>query len=168
MVAEEAEPSREASVEVLRIDPQKVLAEVDTSAPLFMPAHHPVLAEDVDMGRLGKILRIAHEAQPENFEGALGLPGVGPKTIRSLALIAELIFNAPVSRRDPATSSYAHGGKDGHPFPVDRDLYDRNIAVLEDAVAKSGVAPDDKDSALRRLARFVREEGPGRQESETR
>jgi hypothetical protein len=81
---------------------------------------------------------------------------VGPKTVRSLALIAELIFNAAASRRDPAKYSFAHGGKDGHPFPVERALYDRNISRLEEVVRKIRISPNEKDHALRRLQRYLK------------
>ena len=129
---------------------------------LFVPAHHPVLDLDVDRYRLKRILTNAYEQNPQEFETLLGLQGIAPATVRSLALLAEIIFQAPPSRRDPTMSkssgndpgqgepriasgthrwadySHAHGGKDGTPFPVDRDTYDRNIMVLTDAVRKRG------------------------------
>ena len=104
----------------------------------------------------------------------LGAKGVGPATVRALSLLAELIYDAPASHRDPADSrrlppsiqdrswadySYAHGGKDGTPHPVDRPTYDNSIAVLTDAVRKSRVGNTDKTDALKRLATFGR---PGR------
>ena len=113
----------------------------------------------------------AHEQHPQDFESLLGLPGVGPAAIRSLSLLAEIIFQAPPSHRDPADGpgpaepdapharrwadySYAHGGKDGTPFPVNRETYDRNIAVLTDAVRKARLGENDKFDALRRLSRL--------------
>src|SRR5439155_22621328 len=183
MVAEEAGANRQASAALVRANLDKLLGiiEAHTQGPtLFAPAHHPVLPTDVNLERLRKIVITAHERNPEDFEMLLGTPNVGPATIRSLALIAELIYDAPVSRRDPAERSgvqspkskvqsstsetalaggerrwadysYAHGGKDGHPFPVDRATYDRSIAVLEEAVRKARVGEMDKAQALKRL-----------------
>jgi hypothetical protein len=156
MVAAEADASRRASVQVANLDPDRVLREVHAGPSLFLPARHEIRPADIDPRRLSRVLRLIHERHPGGFERLLGLPGVGGKTIRSLALIAELIYDAPHCRRDPATFSYAHGGKDGHPFPVDRPTYDRNIAILESAVRRAKIAPNDKDQSLRRLAAMLR------------
>jgi hypothetical protein len=134
-----------------------------------------VLPQDVNVDRLEKIVRSAHEEHPKDFETLLGGKGVGPATVRALSLMAELIYDAPASRRDPATPStlasqippirpdrrwadysYAHGGKDGTPHPVDRPTYDTSIAVLTDAVSKARVGDSEKTDALRRLATFDR------------
>ncbi len=160
MVAREAEASRRASVQVAALDPERILREVQAGPSLFLPAHHPVRTVDIDPKRLSRILRVLHEHSPADFERLLGLQGVGPRTIRSLALIAELIYDARQCRRDPATFSYAHGGKDGHPFPVDRETYDRNIAILEAAVRRAKISPNDKDQSLRRLAAIVGAQPP--------
>lgn len=164
MVASQAEPSRARSAELGRIEPDRVLREVSGGPSLFMPAHHPVRDSDINPVRLGRILRVVHEKQPADFEQLLGIAGVGPATVRSLALIAELVYGTPACRRDitrqwspadPPTFSYAHGGKDGHPFPVDRQTYDRSIALLESAVRRARIEPDGKDEALFRLSRWV-------------
>ncbi|MHC4798853.1 MAG: DUF763 domain-containing protein [Planctomycetota bacterium] len=164
MVAEKAKPSRDTSAELTRMPPDRLLREITAGETLFMPAHHPVKTEDINAQRLGKILRVAHERQPADFEALLGLAGVGPKTIRSLALIAELIYGVPtcktdLTRRwspaDPPTFSYAHGGKDGHPFPVDRKTYDHSIGLLESAVRRAKCDPAGKDKALYRLTQWL-------------
>lgn len=164
MVAEEAENSRTRSAELARLHPDKLLAEVTTGPTLFMPAHHPVLPSDINPTRLQRIARSLHENQPQDFEQLLGIPGVGPKTVRSLALIAELIYGTPLSRRDvtrqwtptdPATFSYAHGGKDGHPFPVDRATYDHSISLLAEAVRRARTDPNQRDQALYRLSQWA-------------
>jgi len=165
MVADEASASRQACAEVARIEPAKILAEVGQGPSLFLPARHAVHTEDVDARWLGRLWRLVYEHQPADFERLLGLAGVGPKAVRSLALVAELVYGASPSRKDPGTHSwqrlrpaafsYAHGGKDGHPFPVDRELYDRNIAILEDAVRRARVDANQKDHALRRLAGYL-------------
>ena len=160
MVAEEAKESRRASAALVRESPEWLLGEIErcTEGPtLFAPARHPVLKLDVNSSRLKGILASAHEQDPKDFETLLGLPGVGPATVRSLALLAEVIFRAPPARRDPtarrwADYSYAHGGKDGTPFPVDRDTYDQNIGILTDAVRRARLGENDKFDALRRLS----------------
>ncbi len=89
--------------------------------------------------------------KPENFEKLLGMTGVGPKTIRALSLISELVYGSKPSFSDPAKFSFAHGGKDGYPYPVDRKNYDRSIEVLEKAIRKAKIGQRDKLEALRRL-----------------
>lgn len=163
MVAGEAGESRSRSAELARLQPDKLLREIADGPSLFMPAHHPVRSADLNPRRLERILRVTYEHQPEDFEHLLGMPGVGPATIRSLALIAELVYGTPACRRDitkrwtptdPPTFSYAHGGKDGHPFPVDRKTYDTSIALLESAVRRARVDAAGKDQALFRLSQW--------------
>ena len=183
MVAEEADENRRASAALVREKPDWLLGQIEryTEGPtLFAPARHPVLKLDVNWKRLRNVVAGAHEQNPGDFEALLGIAGVGPATIRSLALLAEIIFQAPPSRRDPTTPrraptgggtepaadpgeprrwadySYAHGGKDGTPFPVDRATYDRNILVLTEAVRKARLGENDKFDALRRLSRISR------------
>jgi len=164
MTAAESDANRRGSVQLVREDLPILLEHIErsTAGPtLFAPQHHPVLAADVNLERLRRIVTAAHERQPTNYAALLGVAGVGPATVRSLALIAELIFDARPARRDLPTGrrwadySYAHGGKDGTPFPVDRDTYDRNIAVLETAVRKARVGETEKLEAMRRLAAYA-------------
>lgn len=169
MVADEAEANRAGSTALVREKPDHVLEELQrcTAGPtLFAPSRHRLLPVDVNTKRLKQIIIDAHEQHPDNFEALLGTRGVGPATIRSLSLLAELIFQAPASHRDPAEPkydrqgsqsprwadySYAHGGKDGTPFPVDRQLYDESIAVLTDAVLRARLGENEKVHALRRI-----------------
>ena len=171
LVASEGEANRQASAKLVHEHPERMLEEIKaaTHGPtLFAPRRHRVLGRDVNEKRLRRILIDAHEQHPEGFQALLGLGGVGPATIRSLSLLAEIIFEAPASRRDPreirsrnpetrtrrwADYSYAHGGKDGTPFPVDCDTYDRNISVLTDAIRRARLGENDRFHALRRLAR---------------
>ncbi len=172
MVAGEAGGNRSASATLVRENPDWVCEQIEryTEGPtLFAPKNHRLLPKDVNRRHLRRILITAHETHPNSFEQLLGTQGVGPATVMSLSLLAELIFDAPASHRDPADRfrppaeemaherhwadyAYAHGGKDGTPFPVDRETYDRNIGLLTDAVRKARVGQNEKMNALRRLA----------------
>jgi len=120
-----------------------------------MPARHTLDLTDLDPRSLDKVLIRTYEEQPAGFESLLGVRGVGPKALRSLALLAELIYEAPASRRDPALYSFAHGGKDGHPFPVTRNIYDENIERLREAINAAKIGHSEKLDALRRLAAWL-------------
>src|SRR4029078_5130261 len=103
-----------------------------------------------------KILLKTYERAPENFEALLGVEGVGPRTVRALALASELIYGTHASTRDPARFAFAHGGKDGIPFPVDRETYDTTIRVLSRAVDRSRVDRSERVCSLNRLSAFAR------------
>jgi hypothetical protein len=113
---------------------------------------HPVVNEDFSKSRyLEKILRLICDTRPENYETLLAVKGVGPKTVRALALVGEVIYGAEPSYEDPARYSFAHGGKDGTPYPVDRDTYDKTISILKTAVGHTRISPYEKDRAIKRL-----------------
>jgi hypothetical protein len=113
---------------------------------------HPVLCEDFSQsGYLEKIVRKLCDRQPENYEQLLATKGVGPKTVRALALVAEVIYGAKPSYEDPARYSFAHGGKDGTPYGIDRQTYDRTIATMAEVVRRSRIEGYEKDRAIRRL-----------------
>ena len=122
-----------------------------TSRSIILPAHHDVQAQDVDLKRLGGVLATAYQAQPQDFEGLLLTPGLGPRTLQSLALVSEVIYGTPSRFSDPARFSFAHGGKDGHPFPVPLKIYDESIRVLRDSIEKSKLGYKDKSDCIRRL-----------------
>jgi len=114
--------------------------------------YHPVVHEDFSQSRyLEKILKKLCDVHPTNYEKLLATEGVGPKTVRALALVAEVIYGAAPSYKDPARYSFAHGGKDGTPFAVDRDTYDKTIATLVKAVWHSRIDAYEKDRAINRL-----------------
>lgn len=159
MVAAESAPARTTIVDLLKDHPERLWREVSAGESLFMPAHHHVALGPRESRQLEKLVEVWSQTPPPDFERLLGQTGVGPKTVRSLALIAELVCNTPASRRDPAKFSFAHGGKDGFPFPVDRELYDRNNALLESVVRKARIAPTEKDHALRRLQTWLNVQG---------
>ena len=118
---------------------------------IIMPAHHEVREQNVDLKRLGGVLATAYESQPQDFESLLLTPGLGPRTLQSLALVSEVIYGTPSRFTDPARFSFAHGGKDGHPFPVPLKIYDESIRVLRDSIEKSKLGYKDKSDCIRRL-----------------
>ena len=118
---------------------------------IIMPAHHDVQAQDVDLKRLGGVLATAYQSQPKDFENLLLTPGLGPRTLQSLALVSEVIYGTPSRFTDPARFSFAHGGKDGHPFPVPLKIYDESIRILRDSIEKSKLGYKDKSECIQRL-----------------
>ena len=154
LVATESAPVREHSAELARGNPEVVLRAIRHLPVLTMPRRHAVLVSDVRPEYLGKILLKTYARAPENFETLLGMEGVGARTLRALALVSEVIYGTPASTRDPARFSFAHGGKDGFPYPVDRDTYDRTVEVLRAAVSKAGIDRSERVAALKRLVRY--------------
>jgi hypothetical protein len=145
----QAAAARAAAV-ALASDPARVV-EVLEAPHLTMPDHHDVRAHDLDLRRLAGALRVAAERGPGDFPELLLCPGLGARTLFALALVAELLQGAPSRFSDPARFSLAHGGKDGHPFPVPLDVYDQTLRVLRQAVSAARLGQDDKLAALRRL-----------------
>jgi hypothetical protein len=178
LVSEEHDALRRASAELAAGPPDRVLDVVRsvqgaTGEPglpfegpptLEMPRRHALLLQDVDPRRLHTVLVSTYDRAPENFETLLGMDGVGARTLRALALVSEVIWGMPASTRDPARFAFAHGGKDGTPFPVDRATYDKTIDVLHRAMARAQVDRSEKVSALRRLGAFARSCEPDRGE----
>jgi hypothetical protein len=153
LVARESDEVRARSVE-LAGHPADVLEAVGRPPLLSLPRRHHVLeAEDVDPRYLEKILVRTYDRQPGRYEELLEIEGVGPKTLRALALASEVIYGTPLSMRDPARFSFAHGGKDGFPYPVDRHVYENTIGVLKRALERGRIDRSEKIQALKRLAR---------------
>ncbi|MFL5771849.1 MAG: DUF763 domain-containing protein [Flavisolibacter sp.] len=148
LTAGEAHSTRDAMLNVTREKPELMMQEIQQ---LVMPGHHDVRSSDVDLRRLGTILWLANEIQPENFEDFLLLEGVGPRTVQSLALVSEVIHGTPSRFKDPARFSFAHGGKDGHPFPVPTKTYDEVIETLQTAVRKAKIGQNEKSEALKKI-----------------
>jgi hypothetical protein len=151
LVAHESDLARQASATLALEKPWKNLTELKRLQHMELPARHQVLLRDIDPDRIASTLTSAYEAQPQNFEQLLGTPNVGPKTIRALALLSEVIHGAEASFRDPARFSFAHGGKDRTPYPVDRRTYDQSIHVLKDAVERAKLGERDRLDAIKRL-----------------
>lgn len=160
-----AERSRQAQLDLLReFGPDRLAREcaaigrparapaVEPLLPhLDLPDHHDVRADDVVLRRLHGTLAAAADAGPRDFAELLMVPGVGARTVSSLAFVAEVIHGAPCRFTDPARFSFAHGGKDGHPYPVPIKVYDETIRVLKDAVAGAKLGREEKLDAIRRL-----------------
>ncbi len=152
LVDAEAKPAQNALLAIVRDGPEKTLAD---ARKIVMPAHHDVRAENVDLKRLGAVLATAYERDLRDFAELLLVEKLGPRTLQSLALIAEVLHGAPSRFSDPARFSFAHGGKDGHPFPVPLKTYDQSISVLRAALDNAKVGDTDKLDGFRRLDRFV-------------
>ncbi|MDQ0782203.1 DUF763 domain-containing protein [Chryseobacterium sp. W4I1] len=148
----EASGNRKGILDISHTDSIDVMKDFSR---LILPAHHDVQASDVDLKRLGALLYITREQQPQNFEDLLMLEGVGPRTMQSLALVSEVIHGAPSRFADPARFSFAHGGKDGHPFPVPTITYDESISILRQGIEKSKLGNSDKLNTLNKLHRIV-------------
>ena len=156
LVAHENDPVRRGSAELAAQTPEVTLRALDKLPVLKMPARHQLFPEiDVASPYLEKILLKTYERAPRDFEALLGIEGVGPKTLRALALASELVHGTPAAMRDPARFAFAHGGKDGIPFPVDRITYDRTIEILNKAINRSAVDRSEKVSAFKRLQAFA-------------
>jgi uncharacterized protein len=156
MVATESAAARAAVTELAQQPPHELLSLFERVPSLFMPQRHPVSLADVDPGRLHKVLLETYARPPEDFSGLLGTQGLGPKSLRALALTAEVIYGTRASTRDPARFAFAHGGKDGTPYPVDRAAYEVTIAVLDRALCRARLDRSERISALKRLAAFAR------------
>jgi hypothetical protein len=169
LVDADAKAAQTAMLKTAGENPERTLGELRY---LKMPAHHDVRAKDVDLKRLGAVLAIAYDRGLHDFAELLLLEKLGPRTLQSLALVAEVIHGAPTRFNDPARFSFAHGGKDGHPFPVPLKTYDESLNFLRSALdrarsvrTRSGSdGPNlseqafgkEKLDALRRLERFTR------------
>lgn len=161
-----AEKARGGQITLLKtMSPEKILSELAVLEPrpepepaaqpllpnLVMPAHHDVRETDIVMRRLHGNIASAIESGPKDFPELLLVPGVGPRTVRALAMVSEVVHGAPYRFSDPARFSLAHGGKDRHPFPVPLKVYDETIGVLKSAVSKARLGRGEELEALRRL-----------------
>jgi len=142
-----------ALLDIASCPPDKTL---DVARHLRMPAHHEVREVNVDLKRLGAVLAVAYERELRDFAELLLLEKLGPRTLQSLALVAEVVHGAPTRFSDPARFSFAHGGKDGHPFPVPLKTFDESITFLRTSLDAARLGDRDKLDGFRSLDRFVR------------
>jgi hypothetical protein len=153
LVDHRAKAAQGALLDIASEYPERTLREVPK---LAMPPHHDVRAKDIDLKRLGAVLAVAYERQLSDFANLLLLENLGPRTLQSLALIAEVVHGTPTRFSDPARFSFAHGGKDGHPFPVPLKTYDESLSVLRRALQQAKVGHTEKIDGFGRLDRFTR------------
>lgn len=148
-----ATPTKEGIVELTKETPDKLMREVS----IILPNHHEVREEDVNLKRLGAALLLAHETNVSDMESLLLLEGVGPRTLQSLTLVSEVIHGTPSRFSDPARFSFAHGGKDGHPFPVPTSVYDETVEVFDKAIRQARLGDKEKSDALKNLSKISQE-----------
>jgi uncharacterized protein len=153
LVDAQAKPAQTALLDIARENPETTLK---AARHLRMPRHHEVRAQNIDLKRLGAVLAVAYNRELHNFAELLLLENLGPRTLQSLALIAEVVHGAPSRFSDPARFSFAHGGKDRHPFPVPLKTYDESLNCLRTSLDGAKVGDKDKLDGLRRLECFVR------------
>lgn len=153
LVDEQAKPAQDALLAIAADRPQRTLSEV---MKMKLPAHHEVRAKDVDLKRLGAVLAVSYQRQLRDFASLLLVENLGPRTLQSLALIAEVVHGTPTRFRDPARFSFALGGKDRHPFPVPLKTYDESMAVLRRGLDAAKIGDTEKVDGMKRLDAFVR------------
>ncbi|HEU4322999.1 MAG TPA: DUF763 domain-containing protein [Roseiflexaceae bacterium] len=151
LVAGSSAAARDVTASLARERPEQVVTEFERLRTLSLPTYSDVRPEDIDPKHLHRILLKTYERQPEDFATLLAMEGVGARTLRALSLMAELVYQAPVSITDPARFSFAHGGKANYPYPVDRTTYDQSIQTLQTAVERAKVGERDRMEALKRL-----------------
>jgi len=151
LVARDSTATRSIVTDLAREKPIRVVQEAVRFRHLALPSRHDIRPTDIAPDRLAAILTKTYEAQAVGFQELLMLPGVGAKSLRALALVAELVYGATPSYDDPARFGFAHGGKDGIPYPVDRATYDRTIDLLSRAVRRAKLGETEEVRALRRL-----------------
>lgn len=149
LTARAADATRGGILKIAGEEPGRMVSEIKK---IIMPRHHEVTESDVNLKRLGAVLTLAQETNVSQFEDLLLLQGLGPRTLQSLALVSEVIHGTPSRFADPARFSFAHGGKDGHPFPVPLKVYDETIGTLKTALEKSRIGASDKKDAIKRLS----------------
>lgn len=153
LTARQASVTKTGILNIIKESPALILQE---AKKILMPAHHEVRATNVNLKRLGSVLAVAHELEHLDAETLLLLEGVGPRTLQSLALVSEVIHGTPTRFDDPARYSFAHGGKDGHPFPVPTKTYDETIATLDKAIQLAKLGSSDKNEAIKNLHRAAK------------
>jgi hypothetical protein len=162
LVDARAQPAQQAMLDITREHPERTLSEARAVAEsaseryLHLPSHHEVRSTNVDLKRLGAVLAVAYERGLHDFAELLLLEKLGPRTLQSLALVAEVVHGAPSRFNDPARFSFAHGGKDGHPFKVPLKTYDASLDWLCHSLDRARVGDREKLDGFRRLDRFVR------------
>ena len=155
LVAAESVPAQTVITELSRERPEKLVSELHKLQTLSLPAQHEIMVRDLRPESIEKILLKTYEAKASDFQALLGMPGVGAKTLRALTLIADITYGTAASWKDPAKFSFAHGGKDGHPYPVNRCVYEESIEFLKKTVERAKIERSEKENSLRRISRLI-------------
>ncbi len=151
LVHKKSQKAQKVITEISKFNIKKILKEYKTIIKLDYPRREWIKTTDIKPENFEKVLLKTYEKQPRDFEELLNVKGVGPKSIRALALISELTYGTKASWRDPVKYSFAHGGKDGYPYPVDKATYDKSIEVLKNAIQKAKIDKNEKRNCLIRL-----------------
>jgi len=163
MTSRESDEARKVSVDLVNDNPvhlrkfftkQTTLYEFSNFKILTMPPHHPIFRSEMSE-KIISSLKKAYEIQPKNYEELVAIKGIGQKAVRALALVSEIIYGKPASWEDPVKYSFAHGGKDGFPYPVDKENYDNTILTLKSAIENAKIGDKDKINAIKRLNAFI-------------
>jgi hypothetical protein len=165
MTAKESENCRKASTDLAKERPEKLIRLLESVRPVTQPSLQKWMPQSESKSYLvefsmprtlnWKLVRRLYEVQPANYEQLLGIRGVGPATVRGLALVAELVYGTPPSWKDPVKYSFAYGGKDGVPFPVDREAMDKSTQILKNAIENARIGNNEKLKSLQRLQKYI-------------
>ena len=158
LVARTSQKAQSMITDLSHERPEKLIGEIHRLQTLSLPAHHQVSVSDIHPKSIEKILLKTYERKAKDFEELLSMPGVGAKTLRALTLIGEIAYGTPACWKDPAKFSFAHGGKDGHPYPVNRKLYDESVQFLRRTLERARIDRSDKENALKRLQKLFASE----------
>src|SRR4051812_34731197 len=153
LVDRRADAAQNAMLEIASEKPERTVSELRS---LSLPRHHEVRMRDVDLRRLGAVLAVSYERQLRDFASLLLVENLGPRTLQTLALVAEVVHGAPSRFSDPARFSFALGGKDGHPFPVPLKTYDESLGVLRRSLDAAKLGRSEKIDGFKRLDSLVR------------
>ena len=156
LVAHDSKASQQGILNLSHRPPDWVSHEIKRINTLILPRHHPIYGETFHPTYLEKALLQSYESLPKSFEDLLLTKGIGPKTLRALALLSELIYGSPPSFQEPEIFSFAHGGKDGHPYPVNLETYQTSIEILHHCIKEARVGRYDKIKSLKALASFMK------------
>lgn len=156
LVHSQSRTARKSIVDISRKKPEKILKDWAKITVLDLPSRHYINTTDLHPRYLEKVVLSSYENQKDKFSDFLLTPGLGPKTLRALTLLSEVINGAQPAYEDPVRYAFAHGGKDGIPYPVNKQIYDESISVLRQAVSQAKLPITEKDKAHLRLSNLAR------------
>jgi hypothetical protein len=154
LVSKKSNAARKVITDISKQNPDRVIKEYKKISTLNFPKREWIEPIDMKIENLKKVLVSTYETQPNDFENLLNIKGLGPKSIRALTLISELAYGTKADWSDPVKYSFSHGGKDGYPYPVDKENYDNSIDFLKKAIMKSKTSKSEKKNALLKLFEY--------------